>query len=143
MDIFSVLDKSGQKIIWSGLAGKLGRRECGQLLFLIDGIPLPPGTKVVLDFSEASHIDYRVVPLLIQLAHKVERRHSAFRIAGVTDYLRFIMELGSALDGREFIESHTWNGNLIAAGPSSRRRKFRLGDLGDLLPAGKGGPCAN
>ena len=143
MDVFTVVDQTGRKVIWSDLSGKLGRRECGQLLYLIEGVIFPPGTQVVLDFSQAHHIDYRVVPLLIQMARKIERRSGAFSIAGVTEYLRFIMELGSALEGREFIEEHTWSGTLIPTGVNNRCRKFRLGDLGDLLPSGRGGPCAN
>lgn len=142
MELFTT-EYNGELILWGGMDGKLGRKECGQLLFLLESIALPAGIKVVLDFSDATHIDFRAVPLLIQLGRKIERRHGAFLIAGVTEYLRFIMELGSALDGREFIEEHAWRDSVPKQNINRRRRSFQLDEFGALASTITGGPCLN
>jgi ABC-type transporter Mla MlaB component len=143
MELFTT-ESNGEVILWGGMDGRLGRKECGQLLFLLESISLPPGIKVVLDFSDATHIDFRAVPLLIQMGRKIERRSGAFMIAGVTEYLRFIMELGSALDGREFIEEHVWAESVPKSNMSRRRRSFQLDEFGALASSiAPGRPCLN
>lgn len=132
------LEGRGGMLVQGRMTGSWSSRDCGQLLLLIEQLALPPGCQVVLDFSGADHVDYRAAPILIQLAQEVERRGGHFHIAGVSDYLRRIMELEGALDGREFIEEHIWTGSTLMdhAGETARGSGFaaaRAGHLQDLL----------
>ncbi len=126
MDLF-VFDHEGGTLVWARMSGEWGRKECLHLLNLFQEVAFPPGSQVILDFARARHIDYRAVPLLMNLAARVERRRGLFRITGVSDYLRRIVELGAALGGREFLEEYAWNGSAPAGVSAGRERVSRLG----------------
>lgn len=120
---------AGRALFWGRMSGTWGKPEMAQLLVLIDSLGLAPGSRVVLDFAEAEHVDFRAVPLLIHLGLRLERRRADFHLAGVSDYLRQIVEVECALDGREFIERHLWHGS---SRPDSRGRVDQADGLGQL-----------
>ncbi len=118
----------GKALFWGRMRGDWGKRELGALLVVIDSLGLAPGSQVVLDFADARHVDYRAVEMLIRLGRRLERKRSAFRLAGLNPYLRQIFELGGAVEGRDFVEQHLWDGPHE---PTSRRapRSMRPGLL--------------
>lgn len=115
----------GKALFWGRMRGDWGKRELGALLVVIDSLGLAPGSQVVLDFADARHVDYRAVELLIRLGRRLEQRRAAFRLTGLNAYLRQIFELGGALEGRDFLDQHLWDGshNPVSPGASSRARR--------------------
>lgn len=124
----------GKALLWGRMRGDWGKSELGQLLVLIDALGLAPGSRVVLDFSTARHVDYRAVELLIHLAQRLERRRAAFHLTGLTPYLRQIFELGGALEGRDFIEQHLWHGSHNQRSSGASARRLRSPGLRRLTP---------
>ena len=110
---FVCLEGTDGDLVWVRLEGHWGEPECTRLLMLLEELDLPAGSEVVLDFIGAGHLDFRMAPLLIHLGRGIEARCGRFRIAGLTDYLQHIMELGCALEGREFVEEHLWTGSTL------------------------------
>lgn len=110
---FVCLEGTKGDLVWVRMEGHWGARECARLLMLLEEMDLPVGSEVVLDFIGAEHLDYRMAPLLIDLGRGIEARRGQLRIAGLTAYLQHIMELGCALEGREFVETHLWTGSTL------------------------------
>jgi hypothetical protein len=82
---------------------------------------LPAGTSLVLDFSETRHLHYRSAPRLLQIARELEERGVALCVTGLSDYLRRILEVACALEGRDFIERHGLGG-APPRGPADPRQ---------------------
>jgi len=107
------LEHENAVLLWAHIGPRWGLADCQQLRLVVEAMALPPESQLVLDFAEARHIDYRAIPDLIMLGREMERRAGRFRLAGFSEYLQRIMELGGALEGREFVENHRWNGPLL------------------------------
>ncbi|MCK4306313.1 MAG: STAS domain-containing protein [Candidatus Eisenbacteria sp.] len=142
MDLISLLHEDSI-LLWGRVAGCCGKQECSQLIQLLESVELPPGSHVVLDFSWTDHIDYRAVPLLICLGQRIEGRLSSFRIAGVSDYLRRIVEIGAALDGREFMDRYVDAGLAPSTVVDVEARGFCRGDSNDPVLQGLVEPSLN
>ena len=93
-------------VCWGRVAGEWGAREWDELRDCLRGADLSQGSRVVLDFSETRHMHYRTAPRLLRLAHELEERGAVLCVTGLSDYLRRIVEVACALEGRDFIETH-------------------------------------
>jgi hypothetical protein len=142
MNVFALRHDDGL-LLWGRVSGTCDVRQCSQLIMLLEHQVLPPGSQVVLDFSGAEHIQYRAVPLLIRLGRRVENRRCQLRIAGMSDYMRRIVEFGGALEGREFIERHMWAGSLLPRPLGGKPVASRVRDPQDLLAKGVMLPSLN
>jgi hypothetical protein len=87
----------------------------------VDDAALPRGSQVVLDFSEARHMHFRTAPRLLEIAHKLEQRGVVPCVHGLSEYLRRIVEVACALEGRDFLERH---GLDAAARPDSTETRL-------------------
>jgi hypothetical protein len=88
------------------VGGDWSAPEWDTLLAWVDDAALPPGSQVVLDFSEARHMHFRTAPRLLEIAHKLEQRGAVPCVVGLSEYLRRIVEVACALEGRDFLERH-------------------------------------
>jgi len=93
---------------WGRLMGSWGRPECLRLRsYLLRRMALRPGSSVVLDLS-AARLHYRAAPILLEIARGIEARRVSFRVAGVSEDLKRIVEVECGLSGRDFLEGHSW-----------------------------------
>lgn len=96
----------GGALHWGRVSGTWGLAECTRLLALLAEAELGPRSRVILDFSETDHLHYRAVPALLQIAARCKAGSATLRIVGLSDYLKQIVEVASALAGRDFVEEH-------------------------------------
>lgn len=88
------------------IGGDWSAPEWDALRAWVDDAALPRGSQVVLDFSEARHMHFRTAPRLLEIAHKLEQRGVVLCVLGLSEYLRRIVEVACALEGRDFLERH-------------------------------------
>jgi hypothetical protein len=93
-------------LLWGRLIGTWGREECAALLAFFAELTLPRGCRVVLDFTALGHLHFEGVPQLIAVADRLDGRGTRLEVAGLSDQLRDILELGGAREARDFIERH-------------------------------------
>lgn len=93
-------------LCWVGIGDGWGAAEWDALRAWVDAAALPRGSQVMLDFSEARHMHFRTAPRLLEIAHKLEQRGVVLCVIGLSEYLRRIVEVACALEGRDFLERH-------------------------------------
>ena len=120
---FVSLMQSNGALLWGRIGGSWGPSESLRLQAHLDQLDLPSGSHLILDFAQTKHMHFRSVPLLIDLAGGLEERGVSLEITGLSDYLRRIVELGSALDGRELIERHQQQ-RLLLPGAANQGCRF-------------------
>jgi len=105
--------------------------------------PIPRGSRVILDFGETRHMHFKSAPRLLQIAQDLEERGATLCITGLSDYLRHIVEVACALEGRDFIEQHGL-GRSPLPGPADPRAIPPLpGEWGPWDPHGLVVPSMN
>lgn len=102
------LERLAGMLHWGRLIGDWGSTECRELRGLLRDTVFTPGSSLVLDFSETRHFHYKAVPLLLAIGQGIEARNVSFRVTGISDYLKSIVEVACAQEGRDFIETHLW-----------------------------------
>jgi anti-sigma B factor antagonist len=60
--------------------------------------------RLVMDFTEVSHLDYRGVPWLVSQAEEFRRRGGDVKVAGLSRYLQAIFRAAGAHDAFEVYE---------------------------------------
>ncbi len=110
------------ELLWGRLSGCWGAPEWRRLYMLLARMQLTCGSRVVLDLSAIDHLHFRAVPLLFELARGVEGRGACLHVTGMSQYVQRILELGGALEGRDFIEQHGLGSSPLPdpADPSAR-----------------------
>jgi len=98
--------RSVPALFWVGVGDDWRMPEWDALLTWIESTALPRGSQVMLDFSEARHMHFRTAPRLLEIAHKLEQRGVVLCVIGLSEYLRRIVEVACALEGRDFLERH-------------------------------------
>lgn len=93
---------------WGVLSGDWGPEECRQLLHLLLRADLLPGSRLLLDLSRTMHVHYRAVPVLMEIGRHCAARRVLLRLAGVSLYVRRIVEVACAQAGRDFLDGHSW-----------------------------------
>jgi len=93
-------------VLWGRIRGTWSAREWDELHAWLHSSPLPDGSHVVLDFSEARHMHFRTAPRLLQIARELEERGAVLCVTGLSEYLRRIVEVACALEGRDFLERY-------------------------------------
>jgi len=121
MDDGSLFDADGL-LVWGRLLGSWGREECLDLRSFFDTLELPRGSRVLLDFSDIRHLHFAGAPWLIAMAADLENRGARLHVAGLSERLRTILELGGACAAREFCERY------------GEEFRERYGDEGSPLP---------
>ncbi|MBD3237310.1 MAG: STAS domain-containing protein [Candidatus Eisenbacteria bacterium] len=92
---------------WGMLSGDWGAEECRELLGLLERVYLRPDTWLVLDLSHTTHVHYRAVPILMEIARRCAARAVRVRLTGVSSYVRRIVEFACAQAGRDFLDGYS------------------------------------
>jgi anti-anti-sigma factor len=87
----------------------------------LDDLAARGATRLVLDLSQLRHVDYRMVPRLVQAIARFESRAGAVAMCGMSRYLHDLFRL-SGCD----VQLHTWSSvaallDPVAQGHSSER----------------------
>jgi len=106
-------------LVWGRLLGYWGREECDGLRSFFDALALPRGSHVLLDFSALRHFHFAAAPWLVAMAADLEVRGAQLSVAGLTERMRSILELGAACEAREFCERYGDQGSPLP-GPAER-----------------------
>lgn len=77
------------------IAGRLGRDEMRRLDVELERAARP-GARVVLDLRDVSHVDYRGLTVLSRRAERLANRGGALALCRSSEYVRAILEVGSA-----------------------------------------------
>ena len=135
--------QSAATLFWVGIGGDWSTPEWDALSAWVDDTALPRGGQVVLDFSEARHMHFRTAPRLLEIAHKLEQRGAVLCVFGLSEYLRRIVEVACALEGRDFLERH---GLGAASRPDAAATRISTPTLRPWRPCGRpdlAAPSAN
>jgi hypothetical protein len=129
-------------LFWGRLSGDWGRCEWARAQALLARLPLDQGSRVVLDLSGTRHMDFRDAAQLIAVAQRLQSRGAQIVITGLSDYLVKIVELGSGLEGRAFIEQYGLHGSPLP-GPADPSARTGMPCVRGLDPHGLGVACLN
>ena len=106
-------DRKGTRVALLKLSGWLDRAAAGRLEQALDHLAERGGGPLLVDCSRLRHIDYRMVPLLVDALSRYESRAGNYAVCGLSNYLRDLFRIG----GRE--PRVSWPGApdlLLAAG---------------------------
>ena len=131
----TVMARGEGSLVWGRLCGSWGACEWQRLAGLLGHLAIPAGGRIVLDLSTAQ-LHFRGVPTLLALGHAIEERELRLTVTGLSDRLRWVLELGGALAGREFVERHAL-GDSPLPGPADSRDVWR--EIHAPLPRGPHG----
>ena len=86
-------DRAGSRVAWVRLQGRIGDSAASRLAVALDDLAACGASRLLLDCSELSHIDYRLVPALVGALDRFESRAGAFVVCGLSRYLRDLFRL--------------------------------------------------
>jgi anti-anti-sigma factor len=81
----------------------------------LDDLAARGATQLVLDFSQLRHVDYRMVPGLVQAIGRFESRAGAVALCGMSRYLHDLFRL-SGCD----VQLHTWSSVAALLAPAGQ-----------------------
>lgn len=119
----TLLTRAEGSLVWGRLHGGWGTREWERLAGLLGCLAIPAGSRIVLDLS-AAQLHFRGVPSLLALSGAIEERELHLTVTGLTEPLRWVLELGGALAGRDFVERHALEDSPLP-GPADPRGVLR------------------
>ncbi len=76
--------------------GEVGRELVVELDALLDQLAGTGVTRVVIDFSQAHHIDYRAVGILVARAETLRALDGDLKLSGLSSFLKAILRSGGA-----------------------------------------------
>jgi anti-anti-sigma factor len=80
------------------LEGEVGRDVVSETDALLHSLTASGVTRVVIDFSEVSHLDYRCVPALVDRARALRALGGDLKLSGLSAYLDAIFRSAGAFD---------------------------------------------
>ncbi|MBU1699589.1 MAG: STAS domain-containing protein [Candidatus Eisenbacteria bacterium] len=88
---------------WVQVMGSLTQNDLRQLSTLTSRLGTHPPSKILLDFSEVRHLDFRGSHFLLATCRLVRLRGGEMQMTGVSDYLWDLLRLGVAQEVDELI----------------------------------------
>lgn len=86
-------ERPGERIALVQLCGWIDRVAAHRLALTLDGIADRGATQLLLDCSQLRHIDYRLVPSLVDALDRFESHAGGFVVCGLSHYLRDLFRL--------------------------------------------------
>jgi anti-anti-sigma factor len=90
---FELHDRGGTKLALLRLSGWIDAPAIRRLERTLEDIAERGEIRLVLDCSQLRHIDYRLVPLLVDALSRFESRAGGFVVCGLSHYLRDLFRL--------------------------------------------------
>jgi anti-anti-sigma factor len=87
-------ERGGRRIALLSLSGWIDRAALGNLERALENLAERGGGDLVLDGSRLRHIDYRLVPALVNALTRYESRAGSLAVCGLSVYLRDLFRLG-------------------------------------------------
>lgn len=86
-------DRGTDRIAVLSLYGWLDRIALGRLQAALDGLAERGASRLLLDCSQLRHVDYRLVPELVEGLSRFESRAGGFVVCGLSRYLRDLFRM--------------------------------------------------
>ena len=87
-------ERAGRRIALLQLSGWIDRAALDRLERALENLAERGGGDLVLDGSRLRHIDYRLVPALVNALTRYESRAGSLAVCGLSVYLRDLFRLG-------------------------------------------------
>ena len=87
-------EREGRRIALLKLSGWIDRAALDRLERALENLAERGGGDLVLDGSRLRHIDYRLVPALVNALTRYESRAGSLAVCGLSVYLRDLFRLG-------------------------------------------------
>lgn len=87
-------EREGRRIALLKLSGWIDRAALDRLERALENVAARGGGDLVLDGSRLMHIDYRLVPALVNALTRYESRAGNLAVCGLSVYLRDLFRLG-------------------------------------------------
>ena len=87
-------ERQGRRIALLKLSGWIDRAALDRIERTLENLAERGGCDLVLDGSRLRHIDYRLVPALVNALSRYESRAGSLAVCGLSVYLRDLFRLG-------------------------------------------------
>ena len=87
-------ERQGHRIALLKLSGWIDREALGRLESALHDLAERGAGPLVLDCSRLRHIDYRMVPALVEALSRYESRAGGFAVCGLSNYLLDLFRMG-------------------------------------------------